>query len=79
VFTLVSEPVAAGFVASLAHPGGNITGFTNLEPSMGSESCYPDHHGMETSAGGRPWQLRSQRSASKSLGVQLLVALRRWL
>jgi putative ABC transport system substrate-binding protein len=34
VFTVVSEPVAAGFVASLAHPGGNITGFTNLEPSM---------------------------------------------
>jgi putative tryptophan/tyrosine transport system substrate-binding protein len=37
VFTLVSEPVAAGFVASLAHPGGNITGFTNLEPSMGAK------------------------------------------
>src|SRR5262249_5589492 len=34
---LVSEPVAAGFVASLAHPGGNITGFTNLEPSMGAK------------------------------------------
>jgi putative tryptophan/tyrosine transport system substrate-binding protein len=31
VFTVVSEPVAAGFVASLAHPGGNITGFANLE------------------------------------------------
>lgn len=26
VFTIVSEPVAAGFVKSLAHPGGNITG-----------------------------------------------------
>ena len=26
VFTIVSEPVAAGFVESLAHPGGNITG-----------------------------------------------------
>jgi putative ABC transport system substrate-binding protein len=37
VFTVVSEPVAAGFVASLAHPGGNITGFTNLEPSMGEK------------------------------------------
>src|SRR5262249_7091562 len=37
VFTLVSEPVAAGFVASLARPGGNLTGFTNLEPSMGAK------------------------------------------
>jgi putative ABC transport system substrate-binding protein len=37
VFTVVSEPVAAGFVASLAHPGGNITGFANLEPSVGAK------------------------------------------
>jgi putative ABC transport system substrate-binding protein len=37
VFTVVSEPVAAGFVASLAHPGGNITGFSNLEPGVGAK------------------------------------------
>jgi putative ABC transport system substrate-binding protein len=37
VFTLVSEPVALGFVASLARPGGNVTGFTNLEPTVGSK------------------------------------------
>jgi ABC-type uncharacterized transport system substrate-binding protein len=37
VFTGVSEPVAQGFVASLARPGGNTTGFTNLEPSVGSK------------------------------------------
>jgi putative ABC transport system substrate-binding protein len=37
VFTVVSEPVAAGFVVSLAHPGGNITGFANLEPSIGAK------------------------------------------
>jgi putative tryptophan/tyrosine transport system substrate-binding protein len=37
VFTAVSEPVAQGFVASLAHPGGNITGFTNLEPSVAAK------------------------------------------
>src|ERR1700676_569661 len=34
VFTAVSEPVSQGFVLSLAHPGGNITGFTNLEPTV---------------------------------------------
>jgi putative ABC transport system substrate-binding protein len=37
VFTSVSEPVALGVVASLGHPGGNTTGFTNLEPSIGGK------------------------------------------
>ena len=37
VFTAVSEPVAQGFVSGLAHPGANITGFTNLEPSVGGK------------------------------------------
>ena len=31
VFVLVSDPVGQGFVQSLAHPGGNITGFSNFE------------------------------------------------
>jgi putative ABC transport system substrate-binding protein len=37
VFVHVADPVGSGFVASLAQPGGNITGFTNFEPSMGSK------------------------------------------
>jgi putative tryptophan/tyrosine transport system substrate-binding protein len=37
VFTIVNEPVAQGFVASLANPGGNTTGFTNLEPTVGAK------------------------------------------
>src|SRR5262249_61532129 len=31
------DPVGAGFVASLAHPGGNITGFTNFDYSIGGK------------------------------------------
>jgi putative ABC transport system substrate-binding protein len=34
VFTAVSEPVATGLITSLARPGGNITGFAGLEPSI---------------------------------------------
>jgi putative ABC transport system substrate-binding protein len=34
VFVGASAPVEDGFVASFAHPGGNITGFTQYEPSM---------------------------------------------
>jgi putative tryptophan/tyrosine transport system substrate-binding protein len=37
VFVLVSDPVGEGFVASLAHPGGNITGFHNSEASIGGK------------------------------------------
>jgi putative ABC transport system substrate-binding protein len=37
VFTNLSNPLGSGFVASMARPGGNITGFTNFESSMGGK------------------------------------------
>jgi putative tryptophan/tyrosine transport system substrate-binding protein len=37
VFVQVGDPVVSGFVANLAHPGGNITGFTPTEASMGGK------------------------------------------
>jgi putative ABC transport system substrate-binding protein len=37
VFTQVSDPIGSHFVDGLAHPGGNITGFSNLEASMGAK------------------------------------------
>ena len=37
VFVNVAEPVRSGFVENLARPGGNITGFTNFEGSIGGK------------------------------------------
>ena len=34
VFVQVSDPVTAGVVQSLTRPGGNLTGFTNFDPSI---------------------------------------------
>src|SRR5829696_9504662 len=35
VFQVGSDPIAAGLVASLARPGGNVTGVTNLNTELG--------------------------------------------
>jgi putative ABC transport system substrate-binding protein len=37
VFTEVGDPVGSGFVAGLARPGGNITGFQSFDPAMGGK------------------------------------------
>jgi putative ABC transport system substrate-binding protein len=34
VFVVVADPVGSGFVASIPRPGGNVTGFTNLAPTI---------------------------------------------
>lgn len=34
VFTVVSNPVGAGYVLNLSRPGGNVTGFSTFEPEM---------------------------------------------
>ena len=37
IFIAGGDPVADGWVASLAHPGGNLTGFAVMEPSLGAK------------------------------------------
>jgi putative tryptophan/tyrosine transport system substrate-binding protein len=37
VFATVSNPIASGFAANLAHPGGNITGFTGDNSALGGK------------------------------------------
>jgi putative ABC transport system substrate-binding protein len=37
LFVSVSDPIGSGFVTDLARPTGNVTGFANFQPSMGSK------------------------------------------
>jgi putative tryptophan/tyrosine transport system substrate-binding protein len=37
VFAVVADPIGNGFAASLAHPGGNVTGFTALDSALGGK------------------------------------------
>jgi putative tryptophan/tyrosine transport system substrate-binding protein len=37
VFVLVSDPIGSGFVQKLGQPGGNLTGFSNFESSVGGK------------------------------------------
>lgn len=39
VFVSVVDPIGSGLVSRFAHPGSNVTGFTNLEPSA---QLHPD-------------------------------------
>src|SRR4051794_30097684 len=37
VFINANNPIGSGFVASMARPGGNISGFVSFEPAMGGK------------------------------------------
>jgi putative tryptophan/tyrosine transport system substrate-binding protein len=84
VFVQVSAPVESGWVASMARPGGNMTGFTTFEPSMSGKwvellkEIAPGILRMvvlmhpETPVQVAYW--RAAQSAAPSLGVQVTAA-----
>jgi putative tryptophan/tyrosine transport system substrate-binding protein len=86
VFVVVSDPVGSGFVASLARPGGNITGFTNLEASLGGKwlellsEIAPSVKRVaymfnpDTAPGGGSYFLHSFEAAARSLKVAPILA-----
>ena len=81
VFVNVPDPVGAGFVQSMAHPGGNITGFLNFEYSMSGKwaellkQIAPNvtralvFRDPTTAAG--VGQFGAIRSVAQSLGIEL--------
>ena len=85
VFAAVIEPVGQGFVANLAHPGSNITGFTNMEFSVfgkmlellkGMAPKVTRAAAMFNPATGFyvPGYLRLFEASSPSLGIELATA-----
>src|SRR5262249_48917940 len=51
VFVSVIDPVGAGYVQSLALPGGNITGFSTFEPEIGGNGWSCSKRSRPVSAG----------------------------
>jgi ABC-type uncharacterized transport system substrate-binding protein len=42
IFSHVADPVVYGFVSALARPEGNVTGITNIVPSIGGSATSWD-------------------------------------
>jgi putative tryptophan/tyrosine transport system substrate-binding protein len=84
VFVMVTDPVGSGLVSSLAHPAGNITGFTNYEYTLGGKwleilreiaprvNRVAVVHNADNAAA--PGQLRTIEAAAPALGVQVTAA-----
>jgi putative tryptophan/tyrosine transport system substrate-binding protein len=84
VFVSVTDPVSNGFVTELARPGGNITGFTNFEATMGGKwiellkkiAPASSRAGVifnpETAPGGGSFFLKSVAASAPALRVEIL-------
>jgi putative tryptophan/tyrosine transport system substrate-binding protein len=85
VFAGIGDPVGQGFVASLARPGGNVTGFTGIEFSLGGKwvdllkqiapsvtrAAYLFHPEMGPYY---PRWLKSVEGAAAALGMEVIAA-----
>jgi putative ABC transport system substrate-binding protein len=81
VFQMVSDPVASGLVASLAHPGGNVTGWSNILPKMSGKllqlltEAVPGASRMailwSPANPGKALEFKEMQAAARLLGVTL--------
>src|SRR5262244_3869872 len=82
VFVNVPDPVGAGFVQSMSHPGGNITGFSNFEYSVSGKwaellkQVAPQATRAlvlrDASSAGGIGQFAAIRSIAQTLGIELM-------
>ena len=86
VAVVVGDPVGLGLAASLARPGGNVTGFSNMAPDLVAKCLEQLKHAVPHARrvavlrhrGGFPERvasdvLRNAEAAGRTLGVQLQV------
>jgi putative ABC transport system substrate-binding protein len=77
------DPVGSGFVKSLAHPGGNITGLSNISGEIGPKqlemlrSVVPDSSRVAVlvnpaNSSSGPMVLKPLQSAAQTMGITLL-------
>jgi len=82
VFAAVSDPIGSGFVGNLTHPGRNMTGFTNVESTVGGKwlellkeiAPRTTHVALlfnPTTAAPFRFYLPSIHSAAQSLGIKV--------
>ena len=79
VMTNVGDPVGAGLIASLAQPGGNVTGFSDLSTELNTKrleilkDAVPklNRVGLLRPAGGSDRQLKNLRAAALALKLKL--------
>ena len=85
IFVSVSDPVGSGFVANFARPSGNVTGFTNIEPTIAGKwlellkEVAPRVNRVAflfnpTTATYAEYYLTPFKTAALSLGVEAIVA-----
>jgi putative ABC transport system substrate-binding protein len=86
VFSSVSDPVGAGLVASLARPGANITGFINIEATVGAKHLellkeiaprlarVAIIFNPDTAPGGGSYFLGPFEAAARSLAIEPIAA-----
>jgi putative ABC transport system substrate-binding protein len=86
VFVIAADPVGDGFIESLAHPGGNITGFINTEAAMGGKwlellkEAAPQVRraalmfNPDTAAGGGNYFRPSFEAAARALAVRPIIS-----
>jgi putative ABC transport system substrate-binding protein len=81
VFAVAGDPVASGFVESLAKPGGNITGVTILSPQLAAKrlqifrEAFPSASrmgGIVASTDTTPAQVQAVERAAEALGITLV-------
>jgi ABC-type uncharacterized transport system substrate-binding protein len=81
VMAMVGDPVATGLVASLAHPGGNLTGLTNIAPELSGkrlellQQAVPKANRIAVltnpTSSVTPIELKETQLAAQTLGLQI--------